>query len=104
MCNLCNKCYTLGMPGPRPDIRCVQYLPKVHYKVPIEFLVPSGTVAAKFEYTAYSNLAAAKISNIFIYGFTYLTSNLHGHFVAEYRIFVTKRPQPIKSEMAVLAP
>ena len=42
MCNLCNKCYTLGMPGPRPDIRCVQYLPKVHYKVPIEFLVPSG--------------------------------------------------------------
>ena len=42
-CNLCNKCYTLGMPGPRPDIRCVQYLPKVHLKVPIEFLVPSGT-------------------------------------------------------------
>ena len=40
--NLCNKCYTLGMPGPRPDIRCVQYLPKVHPKVPIEFLVPSG--------------------------------------------------------------
>ena len=27
-CNLCNHCYTLGMPGPRPDIRCVQYLPK----------------------------------------------------------------------------
>ncbi len=22
-CNLCNSCYTLGMPGPRPDIRCV---------------------------------------------------------------------------------
>ncbi len=42
-CNLCNKCYTLGMPGPRPDIRCVQYLPKVHLKVPIEFSVPSGT-------------------------------------------------------------
>ncbi len=41
-CNLCNKCYTLGIPGPRPDIRCVQYLPKVHPKVPIEFLVPSG--------------------------------------------------------------
>ena len=47
-------------------------------------------VAAKFEYTAYSKLAAAKISNIFIYGFTYLTSNLHGHFVPEYRIYVTK--------------
>ena len=45
-----------------------------------------GGVAAKFEYTAYSKLAAAKISNISIYGFTYLTSNLHGHFVAEYRI------------------
>ncbi len=27
-CNLCNHCYTLGIPGPRPDIRCVQYLPK----------------------------------------------------------------------------
>jgi hypothetical protein len=41
-CNLCNKCYILGMPGPRPDIRCVQFLSKVHPKVPIEFLVPSG--------------------------------------------------------------
>ena len=28
-CHLCNNCYTLSMPGPRPDIRCVQYLPKV---------------------------------------------------------------------------
>ncbi len=27
-CNLCIHCYTLGMPDPRPDIRCVQYLPK----------------------------------------------------------------------------
>ncbi len=27
-CNLCNHCYTLGMPGSRPEIRCVQYLPK----------------------------------------------------------------------------
>jgi hypothetical protein len=26
--NLCNHCYTLGMSDPRPDIRCVQYLPK----------------------------------------------------------------------------
>ena len=42
-CNLCNKCYTLGMPCPRPDIRCVQYLPKVHPKVPIKISVPSGT-------------------------------------------------------------
>ena len=45
-----------------------------------------GPVTAKFEYTAYSKLAAAKISNISIYGFTYVTSNIHGHFVAEYRI------------------
>ena len=42
-CNLCNHCYTLGMPDPTPDIRCVQYLPKVHHKVPIEYLVPSET-------------------------------------------------------------
>ncbi len=42
-CNLCNHCYTLGMPDPRPDIRCVQCLPKIHYKVPIKFSVPSGT-------------------------------------------------------------
>ncbi len=49
-----------------------------------------GPVAAKFEYTAYSKLAAAKISNIFIYRFTYLTSNLHGHFVPEYQIYITK--------------
>ncbi len=31
-CNLCNHCYTLGMSDSRPDIRCVQYLPKVHPK------------------------------------------------------------------------
>ncbi len=42
-CNLCNQCYTLGMPDPMPDIRCVQYFPKVHYKIPSNFLVPSGT-------------------------------------------------------------
>ena len=42
-CNLCNHCYTLGMPDPRPDIRCVQYLPKVHHKMPFEFLASSGT-------------------------------------------------------------
>ena len=36
-CNLCNHCYILGMPDPRPDIRCVQYLSEVHKKVPNEF-------------------------------------------------------------------
>ncbi len=25
--NLCSHCYKLGMSDPRPDIRCVQYLP-----------------------------------------------------------------------------
>ncbi len=29
-CNLCNHCYILGMPDPRPDMRCVQYLSEVH--------------------------------------------------------------------------
>ncbi len=42
-CNFCNHCYTLDMPDPRPDTRCVQYLPNVQYKVPIEFSVPSRT-------------------------------------------------------------
>jgi hypothetical protein len=42
-CNWCNHCFTLGMPDPRPDIRGVQYLPKVHHKMPIEFLASSGT-------------------------------------------------------------
>ena len=36
-CNWCNHCYILGMPGTRPDIRCVQYLSEVHKKVPNEF-------------------------------------------------------------------
>jgi hypothetical protein len=43
-CNLCNYCYTLGMPDPRPDTtRCVQYLSQVHLKVANGFLAPSGT-------------------------------------------------------------
>ena len=44
------------------------------------------SVAAKFEYTAYSKLAAVKISNMGIIEFTYVYSNIHGHFVAKYRI------------------
>jgi hypothetical protein len=44
------------------------------------------SVAAIFEYTAYSKLAAGKISNIGIFEFTYVFSNLHGHFVARYRM------------------
>ena len=46
----------------------------------------SVSVAAKFEYTAYSKLAAGKISNFGIFKFTCVYSNLHGHFVAKYRI------------------
>ena len=42
-CNLCNHCYTLGMSDPRSDIRCVQYLPKVHPKMPNGFWASSGT-------------------------------------------------------------
>ena len=45
------------------------------------------SVAAKFEYMAYSKLAAGKISNMEIFEFTYVYSNIHGHFVAKYRIY-----------------
>ena len=27
-CNLCNKCYTLGMPGPRPELDVYSTYPK----------------------------------------------------------------------------
>ena len=46
----------------------------------------SFSVAAKFEVTAFPSLAAAKISNLDIFEFTYVTSNIHGHFVAKYQI------------------
>ncbi len=36
-CNLCNHCYILSLPDPRPEIRCVQYLSEAHKKVPNEF-------------------------------------------------------------------
>ncbi len=45
---------------------------------------PILSVAAKFEYTAYSKLAAGKISNIGIFEYTCVYSNIHGHFVAKY--------------------
>ncbi len=35
--NLCNHCYRLGMPDPRPDIRCVQFLPEVHNRCQASF-------------------------------------------------------------------
>ena len=46
------------------------------------YLKVGGSVAAKFEYTAYSKLAAAKISNFGIFEVTYVNSKLPGHFVA----------------------
>ena len=33
----------LGMPGLRPDIWCVQYLPQVHKNEPINLMAPSET-------------------------------------------------------------
>ncbi len=46
-----------------------------------------GSVAAKFEVTANSILAPAKISNLCIFEYTYVYSNIHGHFVDDYRIW-----------------
>jgi hypothetical protein len=37
-----------------------------------------GSVAAKFEYTAYSKLAAGIISNMGIFEYTYVYSKIHG--------------------------
>jgi hypothetical protein len=50
------------------------------------FHFADGSVGAKFEYMAYSKLAAGKILNMEIFEFTYVYLNIHGHFVAEYRI------------------
>ncbi len=55
------------------------------------------SVAAKFEYTAYSKLAAGKISNMGIFEYTYVYSNIHGHFVARYRIYAGFHNFPIYS-------
>ena len=41
-----------------------------------------GSVAAKFECTAYMKLAAGKILNICKFEYTYVFSNLFDHFVA----------------------
>ncbi len=57
--------------------------------------VAGRSVAAKFEYTAYSKLAAAKISNMGNFKFTY--SNLHGHFVSGYQIWAAFPSAPVSS-------
>jgi hypothetical protein len=46
-----------------------------------------GSVAAKFEVTAYSILAPGQISNLCIFEYTYVYSNIHGRFMDEYRIW-----------------
>ncbi len=43
------------------------------------------SVMAKFKYMAYLKLAPTKILNVCIFEYTYVYSNIHGHFVAEYQ-------------------
>jgi hypothetical protein len=45
-----------------------------------------GSVTANFEVMAYLKLAAGKISNLCIFNYTYVYSNIHGHFVPKYQI------------------
>ncbi len=62
-------------------------IPPTHLqKYCIQVRREQGSVAAKFKYTAYSKLAAGKILNMGIFEYTYVYSNIHGCFVAEYRI------------------
>jgi hypothetical protein len=60
-----------------------------------------GAVAAKFEVTAYSILAPAKISNLCIFEYTYVYSNIHGHFVDDYRIWTPFDSRPVNSKLWV---
>jgi hypothetical protein len=61
----------------------------------------TGSVAAKFEVTAYSKLAPAKISNLCIFEYTYVYSNIHGHFVDDYRIWTPFDSCPVNSKLWV---
>jgi hypothetical protein len=62
---------------------------------------PTRSVAAKFEVTAYSKLAPAKISNLCIFEYTYVYSNIHGHFVDDYRIWTPFDSCPVNSKLWV---
>ena len=62
---------------------------------------PSRSVAAKFEVTAYSKLAPAKISNLCIFEYRYVYSNIHGHFVDDYRIWTPFDSCPVNSKLWV---
>jgi hypothetical protein len=62
-----------------------------------------GSVAAKFEVTAYSKLAPGRISNLCIFEYTYVYSNIHGHFVDDYRIWTPFHRRPVNSKLWVSA-
>ena len=64
---------------------------------------PGRSVAAKFEVTAYSKLAPRKISNLCIFEYTYVYSNIHGHFVDDYRIWTPFDSRPVNSKLWVSA-
>jgi hypothetical protein len=63
----------------------------------------SSSVAAKFEVTAYSKLAPRKISNLCIFEYTYVYSNIYGHFVDDYRIWTPFDSHPVNSKLWVSA-
>jgi hypothetical protein len=69
------------------DELCVTLLKPSHGPIALNEIVlvlKIGELSQLNSNMAYSKLAAAKISNLSIYGFTYVTSNIHGHFVAKY--------------------
>ena len=65
--------------------------------------VSTRSVAAKFEVTAYSKLAPPVISNLCIFEYTYVYSNIHGHFVDDYRIWTPFHSRPVNSKLWVSA-
>jgi hypothetical protein len=75
---------------------CVEQLALTTY-----ILGGCGAVAAKFEVTAYSKLAPAKILNLCIFEYTYVYSNIHGHFVDDYRIWTPFDSCPVNSKLWV---
>ncbi len=62
-----------------------------------------GSVAAKLKVTAYSILASNKISNLCIFKYTYVYSNIHGHFVDDYRIWTPFDSRPVNSKLWISA-
>jgi hypothetical protein len=73
----------------------------VSFRQKFSFFRGPRSVAAKFEVTAYSKLAPAKISNLCIFEYTYVYSNIHGHFVDDYRIWTPFDSCPVNSKLWV---